>query len=154
MPLPDSNAIYPNSNDSFWMVTEANVKVVQEFEAAAMRGDTEELLRLVAEDVVVHEAASLPYGGEHHGVDGLRHVFGSFLETWKFTAAVDFRVIDGGAEDVVVLVGESNVTARATGRTARFGVAEFYKVDAAGRIRDIRVFYSDTAAMLSALEPH
>lgn len=133
-------------------MSEANVRVVEQFAAAAVRGATDDLVGVVAEDVVVHEAASLPYGGDHHGLDGLRHVFGSFRRTWKFTETADFRFIDGSSDDVVVLVGESTVTARATGRTARFAIAEFYKVSD-GKICDISVFYSDTAAMLAALEP-
>lgn len=133
-------------------MSEANVQVVERFEAAAVKGITDDLLALVAEEVVIHEAASLPYGGDHHGLEGLRHVFGEFRTTWKFTAAAEFRFIDGGGDDVVVLVSESDVTARATGRTARFGIAEFYRVTD-GRISEITVFYSDTAAMLAAVEP-
>ena len=52
------------------IMTDQNVEVVQRFEDAFVRGDIEEVLSLVAEDIVVHEAPSPPYPGEHRGHDG------------------------------------------------------------------------------------
>jgi ketosteroid isomerase-like protein len=130
------------------LMTSANVEVVERFENAFVRGDTDEVMSLVDEDVVVHEAASLPYPGDHHGHDGFLRLVGAFNRVWEITSPLDLTFLDAGDERVVVIVGY-DVVARATGTPLRLGMVEVYTVRD-GRIVDLDIYYRDTAAVVEA----
>ena len=59
-----------------------NVAVVRALYDAVERRDAAGVWRAHAPDVVVREAESLPYGGEYHGLEGVRaHAMG-FVGAW------------------------------------------------------------------------
>jgi hypothetical protein len=127
-------------------MSQANVDVVRRFEDAFVRGDLDEVLSLLTEDVVVHEAASLPYAGEHRGHDGFLRLADAFNRVWEMTSELDLTFLDTGTDRVVVLVAY-DVVARATGRPFRLDHVEIYTVRD-GRIADLDIYYKDTAAMV------
>jgi hypothetical protein len=128
-------------------MSQANVDVVRRFEDAFVRGDLDEVLSLLTEDVVVHEAASLPYAGEHRGHDGFLRLADAFNRVWEMTSELDLTFLDTGTDRVVVLVAY-DVVARATGRPFRLDHVEIYTVRD-GRIADLDIYYKDTAAMVA-----
>jgi ketosteroid isomerase-like protein len=128
-------------------MSQANVDVVRRFEDAFVRGDLDEVLSLLTEDVVVHEAASLPYAGEHRGHDGFLRLADTFNRVWEMTSELDLTFLDTGTDRVVVLVAY-DVVARATGRPFRLDHVEIYTVRD-GRIADLDIYYKDTAAMVA-----
>src|SRR3954447_19934280 len=104
-------------------MSQANVDVVRRFEDAFVRGDLDEVLSLLTDDVVVHEAASLPYAGEHRGHDGFLRLAEAFGRVWEMTSELDLTFLDTGTDRVVVLVAY-DVVARATGRPFRLDHVE------------------------------
>ena len=126
-------------------MSQANVDVVRRFEDAFVRGDLDEVLSLLTEDIVVHEAASLPYGGEHRGHDGFLRLVEAFTSVWEMTSDLDLTFFDADDTRVVVLVAY-DVVARATGRPFRLDHVEVYTVRD-GRIADLDIYYKDTAAI-------
>jgi ketosteroid isomerase-like protein len=130
------------------VMTEHNVEVVERFEDAFVRGDMDEVLSLVAEDIVVHEAPSLPYPGDHRGHDGFLKLADAFNRVWEIKSPLDLTFLDAGDSRVVVLVA-FDVVARATSRPLRLELAEIYAVRD-GRIADLDIYYRDTAAIVEA----
>jgi uncharacterized protein len=64
-------------------VTTENVEVVRRLFQAVENRDIEPMYEIYAPDIVVTEAVSLPYGGEHRGHEGiLEHGLG-YLQTWN-----------------------------------------------------------------------
>jgi ketosteroid isomerase-like protein len=125
-----------------------NVDVVERFEHAFVRGDMDEVMALVDEDIVVHEAQSLPYPGDHRGHDGFLRLTDAFNRVWEISSPLDLTFLDAGDTRVVVLVG-FDVVARATGRPLRLELAEIYTVRD-GKITDLDIYYRDTAAIVEA----
>jgi ketosteroid isomerase-like protein len=74
-----------------------NVRVVERFEHAFVRGDMDEVLSLLHEDIVVHEAPSLPYAGDHHGHDGFLALAAAFNRVWEMTSPLDVYYRDTAA---------------------------------------------------------
>lgn len=132
------------------VMTMENVEVVGRFEDAFVRGDTEEVLSLVAEDIVVHEAPSLPYPGDHRGHEGFLKLADAFNRVWEIRSPLDLTFLDAGESRVVVLVA-FDVVARATGRPLRLELAEIYTVRD-GKIVDLDIYYRDTAAIIEATD--
>jgi ketosteroid isomerase-like protein len=129
-------------------MSHANVEVVQRFEDAFVRGDMDEVLSLLTHDVVVHEAPSLPYPGDHRGHDGFLRLADAFNSVWEIVGDLDLTFLDAGETRVVVLVA-FDVMTRPTGAPLRLRLVEVYTVRD-GRIADLDVYYRDTAAIVEA----
>jgi ketosteroid isomerase-like protein len=125
-----------------------NIRVVERFEHAFVRGDMDEVLSLLHEDIVVHEAPSLPYAGDHRGHDGFLKLAEAFNRVWEMTSPLDLTFLDAGETAVVVLV-RYDVVARATGNPLTLDHVEIYTVRD-GKITDLDVYYRDTAAIVEA----
>lgn len=99
-------------------------ELVERFYAAAASGDTETFLGSVADDIVVHEPAFLPYGGVYRGRDGFVAMLGEaakmadvgslvvdhiVAEGQRAFAVLRLRLLDGGeihvAEESVIRDG-------------------------------------------------
>jgi uncharacterized protein len=130
------------------VMSQGNVEVVQRFEDAFVRGDMDEVLSLLTSDVVVHEAPSLPYPGDHRGHDGFLRLAEAFNAVWEIVSDLDLTFLDAGETHVVVLVA-FDVMTRSTGVPLRLRLAEVYTVRD-GRIADLDVYYRDTAAIVEA----
>jgi ketosteroid isomerase-like protein len=126
----------------------ANVEVVERFEHAFVRGDMDDVVSLLAPEIVVHEAPSLPYPGDHRGIDGFLKLAGAFNRVWEIKTPLDLTFLDAGEDKVVVLV-KFDVEARATGRPLTLRLVEVYTVQG-GKIADLDVYYRDTAAIVEA----
>jgi ketosteroid isomerase-like protein len=129
-------------------MSKANVEVVERFEHAFVRGDMDEVLSLLAPDIVVHEAPSLPYPGDHRGHDGFLALADAFNGVWQITSPLELTFLDAGEDRVVVLV-RFDVEARATGRPLTLRLAEIYTLRER-KIADLDIYYRDTAAIVEA----
>jgi ketosteroid isomerase-like protein len=129
-------------------MSKANVEVVERFEHAFVGGDMDEVMSLLAADIVVHEAPSLPYPGDHHGHDGFLKLADAFNRVWEIKSPLDLTLLDVGDTRVVVLV-QFDVEARATGTPLTLRLAEIYTVTD-GKIADLDIYYRDTAAIVAA----
>lgn len=121
-----------------------NKTIVREFLAASQRADRDLMASLLDEEFVVHEADSLPYAGEHRGLEGflalVRRVFTSFRDT-----RVEIDTVIGEGDTVIVL-------ARLCGRSRHGGEAFSMPVNEVWRLRDGRIhsitpYYFDTARL-------
>src|SRR4051794_5315844 len=108
-------------------MSQANVQVVEEFEDAFVRGDIERVLQLVSPDVVVHEAPSLPYPGDHHGHDGFLALTDAFNSVWEIVSDLDITFLDGDETRVIAIVAYDVIT-RPTGVPLRLRMVEVYTV--------------------------
>ncbi len=123
-------------------------EVLQRVLAAFGAGDMEEVARWFRPDVVVQQADSLPYGGEHKGQDQFRGMLGKIGQTFDLQTHA-YQICDAG--DVAVLRLDLTFTARSTGRSARVPSVELYTFSA-GLIGSVEVFYRDTKAVVELLD--
>ncbi len=93
-------------------------------------------------EFTVHEAASLPFGGEWQGRDALQRVAAAMYGTWA-SATVTIHEIVGGKDWAVVLLSLT-MTSRRTGRTFTQTVAEAGRFED-GLLRELRIHYFDAA---------
>ncbi|MDV5145867.1 nuclear transport factor 2 family protein [Streptomyces sp. SBC-4] len=100
-----------------------------------------------APDVVLHQAAALPYGGTWRGHAGLERFFLAMSQVWESFDMTEQEFLSTGATAVVLT--RVRARARATGRELTFPILQTITVRA-GRIAEVRPFYWDTAAIADA----
>lgn len=130
-------------------MSEANIELLHEFAREVGAKNIEGLRRLMHDDVVVREAPTLPYGGDHRGPEGFVHVYETVQKLWEFTHEFQYTYYPAGPENVLLMV-EVEAIARSTGTRVPMRLAELFTIRD-GKIAEIDVFYWDTAAMRDAL---
>ncbi len=100
-----------------------------------------------AEDVVLHQADGLPFGGAWHGHAGLEKFFLEMSRTWESFEIGEQEFLAVGATSVVLT--QVRARARETGRELEFPILQTLRVEN-GRIVEVHPFYWDTAAIASA----
>lgn len=119
--------------------------VVRRFYDLLANGQVEDSLQLIAADATIHESAALPYGGEYHGVSGMRELL-SRMEAYAALSNVGgIEYIDTDGEQIIVRMG-MRATNRASGKTIDTQIAEIYTVRD-GKVVDVDVYYRDPAAI-------
>ncbi|WP_246842967.1 nuclear transport factor 2 family protein [Allokutzneria sp. NRRL B-24872] len=111
------------------------------------RADFAELAPFFTEDVVLHQADALPYGGVWRGHDGMERFFLAMSAAWESFEMVRQRMIST-TEPIVVLT-DVRARARATGRELEFPILQTIEFRG-GQISEVRPFYWDTAAIAEA----
>lgn len=123
-----------------------NKQLVDDFLDASRRGDTQRMAALLHSDFCVYEADSLPYAGEHRGLEGflalVKRVFTSFRDT-----RVDIRQMLAEGDTVVVLATLSG-RSKHNGEAFQVPVNEVWEF-AEGRILRITPYYFDTARLVA-----
>ncbi len=122
--------------------------VVQEMARRFQAGDQEGASRLFHRQVRIEQPVSLPHGGWHQGLDGMRDMGSTFDGFWDRTID-DPRIL--GCGGTVVQITTQTWTARKTGRSATVDVVELFSF-ADGLISEIRVFQQDTHLLLGLLD--
>ncbi|MBT2383619.1 nuclear transport factor 2 family protein [Streptomyces sp. ISL-11] len=100
-----------------------------------------------APDVVLHQAAALPYGGTWQGHAGMERFFVAMSQAWESFDMVEQEFLATG--ETAVVLTRVRARARATGRELTFPILQTIKVKD-GRIAEVRPFYWDTAAIADA----
>ncbi|MEU1118033.1 MULTISPECIES: nuclear transport factor 2 family protein [unclassified Streptomyces] len=98
-------------------------------------------------EVVLHQAAALPYGGTWRGHDGMARFFLAMSEAWEVFDITRQEFLATG--ETAVVHSDIRARARATGRTLDFPILQTLTVRG-GRIAEVRPFYWDTAAIAAA----
>jgi len=101
------------------------------------------------EDVVMHQAASLPYGGDWKKREGFEAWIKAMNGVWSKLEHRDVHIFDAG-DDTVFTRARAVVTSRATGQTIEFPILHQVTIRD-GKIFRAEPFYWDTAALLEAL---
>jgi ketosteroid isomerase-like protein len=127
---------------------EEDVRALRRIYAAINRGDVDELAADVAHDVEWSLPEQVPWGGTHHGPDGIRAFAAVFRDhvDGNWADPDDFLV----AEDRIVVVGRLRGAARATGIEFEVGFAHVWTLTD-GVASHLRGFY-DTAPIVAALK--
>lgn len=100
-----------------------------------------------APDVVLHQAETLPYGGTWHGHAGMTRFFLAMSRTWGSFDMEEQEFLTTG--ETAVVLTQVRARARATGRELAFPILQTVNVKD-GRIAEVRPFYWDTAAIVTA----
>jgi uncharacterized protein len=130
-------------------MSQENVDVVQSAFAAFIRGDTDAVLQLCAENIVTTQPRELPGASRHqYGRSGVLEAFAIWPEQWDEYRIESPRVIADPGDDVVV-------ASRTTGRGKQSGVEvemEFAFVFTVreGKIAEWQIFVSEDQALEAA----
>jgi uncharacterized protein len=124
----------------------SNIEIIQELYEAFATDGLDRVLELCDPDCVVTQDPALPWGGHHHGLDGVA-TFGVLLGGTIHSEITSDALFEAG--DRVIQYGRSRGKVLSTG--APFDLPEVH----VWTLRDGKVtaaeFYVDTAAMLLAL---
>ncbi|MGW7413706.1 nuclear transport factor 2 family protein [Streptomyces sp. NPDC054863] len=100
-----------------------------------------------APDVVLHQAASLPYGGTWRGHEGMERFFLAMSRAWESFDIADRQFLATG--DTAVVLFRIRARARATGRELAFPLLQTSRIED-GRIAEVHPFYWDAGAVADA----
>jgi len=139
----------------------ANIAFVRRiFDAVETRGDPKDFaarwaayVAMYHPNVVIHEAPSLPYGGDYSGDDAVaRHAQG-FGDAWGGLQSTDDRQLEPrflADGDHVIVIWRQRGTST-DGEIFDMPAVSIYQLKD-GRVLDARMFHFDTAAVLGFLE--
>ncbi|MBY8863882.1 nuclear transport factor 2 family protein [Nocardia sp. CA2R105] len=102
----------------------------------------------LASDVVMHQASSLPYGGEWRGHEGFRKFIAAMGENWDGLWFDEQQFLSD--HNRVVVYSRGRLRARSTGRTLKTSLLQWISFRD-GLITEFRPYYHDTSAMLATL---
>jgi ketosteroid isomerase-like protein len=118
-----------------------NVKVVSDiYDGFILHGSIDNLLNSLHPEVVVTEAASLPFGGTFKGIAGVQDLFGQMFPTWDDLKIGVEKLFDGG--DQVVAILRLTARAKATGTPVDMQLAELWTLRE-GKVVALKPFYYD-----------
>jgi ketosteroid isomerase-like protein len=133
-------------------MTTENVEVIRRLFQAVEERDIQPMLEIYSPEVVVREAASLPYGGEYRGHRGiLEHGLG-YVETWDHLQEDEDRRLDAefvDASDRVFVCWRQRAHGR-DGTRLDLPVVSIYELRDRQVVRAI-MHHLDTAALLRFL---
>ncbi|UNO41946.1 nuclear transport factor 2 family protein [Streptomyces sp. MST-110588] len=95
-------------------------------------------------DVVLRQAPGLPYAGDWRGPEGMEQFMAVMGELWHSMEFLEQRQLVSGPE--VVVISRVRFVSRATGRALETTIVQLMTVRK-GRIREVRPFYWDPAAV-------
>ncbi len=134
-------------------MSQENVDIARHLFKAIEERDLAGVLAAYDPDVVIREAASLPYGGVYHGLEGaLRHASG-YAQAWAALQApadmaTDPVFLDAGEYAVVLWRQRGSAS---DGRKLELTVVNIYKMRD-GKIIESQMFHADMKAILQFLD--
>lgn len=124
--------------------------IVESYESLMRAGDEHGAVGYLADDFVMYEPRSLPYGGVFHGPSGFAEFRLIFQSVWAR--------VDRGDEWIYIQDGDRIArravvtgTTRTNGRVVRWRHAELFTVRDS-KIVSLEVFYFDTVQIMEALD--
>jgi ketosteroid isomerase-like protein len=125
-----------------------NRRILMDALEALAAGDADAFWSIFSPDVVFHEAACLPYGGEHHGLAATQQAFGRMTQLFSQIRAEVEAV--SAARDIALLYQTITFRVRATGATGSLPVTEMYRFRD-GKVVEWRALYFDADMVAGAL---
>lgn len=120
----------------------SNRHIFEAFSAALTRGDMPAQTALLHPDFVVHESASLPYGGDYRGASGWQALVTEVVRAWSGFCLEPLGIIAEGEATMVVSFNVSG-RSRISGRSFKMPVVEVWTIED-DKLREISPFYWDT----------
>ena len=114
----------------------------------AGKGEWAALEPFMADDLVIHEPAALPYGGEWRGKDALQRLYEHVFAYWRDPVVTVERIVGDDDWAVAILIFE--MTATATGTRIRQRVTEVTRCEG-GKAVEMFIHYFDTAEVAKAV---
>ena len=135
-------------------MSNANVRVVRRLFQTVEERDLETMFELYDREVVIRESASLPYGGDYRGHDGVVEHGLAYLGTWAPVQrpgdeTLDAEFVDAG-DDRVFVRWRQKATAPGGEHIDLPAISEYRLRD--GKIIASSMHHSDTDAILRFLE--
>ena len=124
-------------------MAEQHVAVVKRLVEGYVTGDLEAAFSTVHPDIVLHEAAGLPYGGEWVGLEGFQKLLETIMSDYQLEV-LGYEAFDTGAGAMVRM--DTRFTSRRSGAVLEMPIVELYGFTD-GLISDVDVFYKDTRAV-------
>lgn len=124
------------------------VELVRTVYALAGNGAWDELERYLSPDLIIHEAASLPFGGQWRGRDALRRLHATVMQCWEQPEVRELCIAGDG--DLVVAVLDFAMRAPRSQRQVKQMVCEVSRV-VGEQIVEMRVLYFDAAEIAREL---
>lgn len=132
-----------------------NVEVVRRLFDAVERRDLPGMLACYDEEVEIHEAASLPYGGVYRGLEGAVRHASAFQTTWApYQTPTEYGLradLVGGEDGAVVAAFRHRAVDPGTGLELDEAEVALYRVRDDKVVRS-QMFHYDTAALLRFLD--
>ncbi|MFI0773394.1 nuclear transport factor 2 family protein [Streptomyces sp. NPDC021212] len=138
-----------SSNDSAIAVMQRFYEAERAYVMAggAGRAGFEEIAACLDPQVELHQAPGLPFTGVWHGPEGMERFIAVMGELWESMEFLEQRqLVD---RDTVVATNRVRFVARATGREVVTSIVQTVTLRD-GRIREIRPYYWDPAAISEA----
>jgi uncharacterized protein len=129
-------------------VSEHDIQAVRRIYTALTRWDVDELVADLTHDVEWSLPEPLPWGGTHHGPDGVRAFASIFRDHVDGPWAEPDDILDAG--DRIVVLGRLRGRAKQSGHEFEVEFAHVWALTD-GVASRVRVYY-DTAPILAALE--
>jgi ketosteroid isomerase-like protein len=118
-----------------------NVKVISGiYDGFILHKSLDTLFASLHPEVVVNEAASLPFGGTFKGIAGVQDLFGQMFATWDDLEIGVEKLFDGG--DQVVALLRLTARAKATGTPVDMQLTELWTLRE-GKVVGLKPFYFD-----------
>jgi uncharacterized protein len=128
---------------------ETEVEVVRRFVSALATGDLDTCQALVSQSLVFSEAASLPFGGDRVGSQGLLDLLAAVSRDYRVKLA---EPVVAAAGDRVLVRVSGTIGSLVSGREMPLEALDLYDVRD-GLIVRVDVFYKDAAAVTGLCEP-
>jgi hypothetical protein len=125
-------------------MAQEHVDVVKRLVEGYIAGDLEAAFSTVHPEIVLHEAAGLPFGGEWVGLEGFQKLLGTIMADYQLEVLA-YEASDTGAGAMVRM--DTRFTARSSGAVLDMPIVELYGFTD-GLISDVDVFYKDTRAVV------
>jgi ketosteroid isomerase-like protein len=135
-------------------MSQRNVETIRNLFRGVEERDLGTYLAACDREVVIREPGSLPYGGEYHGLEGLRQHAAGWMRTWAPLQPEEERKLDAAFIDAGDhVLARWRLRARATdgSGTLNMPMVGIYELRD-GKLVGAQMFYSDTAAVLRFLE--
>ena len=135
-------------------MSQRNVETIRNLFRGVEERDLGTYLAACDREVVIREPGSLPYGGEYHGLEGLRQHAAGWMRTWAPLQPEEERKLDAAfidAGDHVIARWRLRARAADGSGTLNMPMVGIYELHD-GKLVGAQMFYSDTAAVLRFLE--
>jgi ketosteroid isomerase-like protein len=129
-------------------VTERNRQQVLAALDAVAAGDMDTFWSMFDDEVVFHEAACLPYGGSHRGLEAAKKAFLHMSDTFSNNHVV-FEAV-AAAEEIVTAYQTINFEVKRNGATGQLPVAEIFRFRD-GKVIEWRACYFDSNMVAEAI---
>ena len=108
-----------------------NIETARRLFKAVETRDVAGVLATYDSKIVIHDSASLPYGGVHHGLEGAKQHLEEAAQTWNHLQPEAVRKMNGvflDAGEYVVVLWQLKGLGVSSGRTLDSPVVSVYKL--------------------------